>query len=48
MKIGIIWQPINHLFGKNNGILNKLLTDGWEDKCKNKIKSKDKKKGNSI
>ena len=44
MKNGRTLQHIKHLFGYNNGILEMLEVDGLEEKCKNKIRNRDKEK----
>lgn len=42
MRIGITLQLIKLLFGVNNGILEKQVIVGLEDRCRKKIKNKGK------
>jgi hypothetical protein len=48
MKSGRTLQLIKHLFGYNNGIPEMLEVDGLEERCKNRIKNKDKERRKLI
>lgn len=48
MMIGKTLQHIRHLSGLMNGTQEMHKTDTLKDKCRNKIKSKDKKKRKII
>jgi hypothetical protein len=44
MKNGRILQHIKLLSGYNNGIQEMLAADGLEERCKSKIRNRDKEK----
>lgn len=48
MMTGKTLQLINHLYGLMSGTQEMHKTDTLKDKCRNKIKSKDKKKRKII
>lgn len=48
MRIGKILPPTRHSFGLINGIQEMLRIDMLKDKCKNKIRNKDKSKKRTI